>query len=457
MKTFHAQRRRRLSSVVVAGLCLCLVLTAVAWGFQLWNRGWSRIPVPFLINSTGAPTGFSSAIQNGHLEWNYYATERNFRFVYDGTTTKIIENFYYNDGLNDVFWSPSGTGMEDTTLAMTMAFTNSQGNVDEYNMIFNGIHAWSTTGAAGSYDLQSVALHEAGHALGLAHTGVSGAVMLPSIGAGVVKRTPAPDDLAGYRELYKNALQDDGFEENDTRQTATNLTAGRWRGLVALDDDWYRVTVPGRKKVTLQVLFQHANGDLDLRAYDSGGTELASSTSATDVESLTLENSATVSDTVYFRIYPYRGMADANQYEADLAFADMPAPEPPPQPAPGGGSGSSGGSSAGSSDGGGGGGGCFVATAAYGSAMEPEVVTLRGFRDEYLMPNAAGRALVAAYYRWSPPAAEWISRSETRRAIARMFLWPAVLAAAEPVIAGGILLTGLVGLWARWRRRRPRK
>ena len=46
---------------------------------------------------------------------------------------------------------------------------------------------------------------------------------------------------------------------------------------------------------------------------------------------------------------------------------------------------------------------CFVATAIYG-ADAPETIALRAWRDRCLMPCAAGRALVSAYYRLSPLA-----------------------------------------------------
>jgi hypothetical protein len=73
---------------------------------------------------------------------------------------------------------------------------------------------------------------------------------------------------------------------------------------------------------------------------------------------------------------------------------------------------------------------CFVATAAYGSAMEPEVQTLRRFRDRHLMTNAPGRAFVSAYYAIGPYAADVIRNDEVLRARARVLLAPFVALAA---------------------------
>lgn len=69
---------------------------------------------------------------------------------------------------------------------------------------------------------------------------------------------------------------------------------------------------------------------------------------------------------------------------------------------------------------------CFIATAAYGSANAPELAYLRGFRDRYLLTNAAGRAFVAAYYRFSPPLARAIRPHPALRAIVRLGLVPYV-------------------------------
>ncbi len=114
------------------------------------------------------------------------------------------------------------------------------------------------------------------------------------------------------------------------------------------------------------------------------------------------------------------------------------------------------------SGGGGGGGGCFIATAAFGSYLEPHVMVLRQFRDEILLPHRAGQWLVQQYYHYSPPVADYIADHGWLRTTVRGLLLPVVgfaylaLHHALLLLCGlGVVLVGTVLLLRR--RRLPRR
>ena len=69
---------------------------------------------------------------------------------------------------------------------------------------------------------------------------------------------------------------------------------------------------------------------------------------------------------------------------------------------------------------------CFVATAAYGSAMANDVELLRHFRDSLLTRTVLGELAVETYYTFGPAAAGVIGESELLRASTRAFLAPIV-------------------------------
>jgi hypothetical protein len=116
---------------------------------------------------------------------------------------------------------------------------------------------------------------------------------------------------------------------------------------------------------------------------------------------------------------------------------------------------------------GGGGGGCFIATAAYGSPLAPEVERLRKVRDRYLLAFDPGRHLVAVYYRLSPSLAAVIAHSPPLRVATRvvltpvlawagLFLWSPILGVTVPL--AGLSLVGLGGMaWRRHRTSRDRQ
>jgi hypothetical protein len=99
-------------------------------------------------------------------------------------------------------------------------------------------------------------------------------------------------------------------------------------------------------------------------------------------------------------------------------------------------------------------GNCFIATAAYGSYLDPHVRVLRDFRDRHLLTNKTGRVFVNYYYRYSPPVAEFISRHEALRTATRWLLTPLVYATAHPTVFGFLLMLCLATACTRKGRRR---
>ena len=69
---------------------------------------------------------------------------------------------------------------------------------------------------------------------------------------------------------------------------------------------------------------------------------------------------------------------------------------------------------------------CFVATATFGTPMEPHVKLLSEFRDRILLTNPAGKAFVDFYYNCSPAVANFIHNHDSVRAVAQWSLLPVV-------------------------------
>ncbi len=77
--------------------------------------------------------------------------------------------------------------------------------------------------------------------------------------------------------------------------------------------------------------------------------------------------------------------------------------------------------------------GCFIATAAWGSAMASQVGALRRARDRLRPASVMAATATDLYYRSGPAAAAVVGRSDTARAAVRRLLSP-VAAAAELIL-----------------------
>ena len=130
-----------------------------------------------------------------------------------------------NDDVLPVFWVESSTIVDQDTpdpsddidiggaLAVTFTWWYSSGplagEIVDANVVFNGFdHSWTTDPEAepGRFDIQSVATHEFGHALGFGHSAVGGSTMFPRTGSGsALPRSLALDDRAAAGASYGDA------------------------------------------------------------------------------------------------------------------------------------------------------------------------------------------------------------------------------------------------------------
>jgi len=128
----------------------------------------------------------------------------------------------------------------------------------------------------------------------------------------VVAEANETDNTMSVALEVREPCLDDRFEPNDTKGQATTIPAGTQQGLgiCAFDNDWFKVSVPGGKVATIEVLFAQAVGDLDLRVYDplvSESLPVAVSQSTDDDEQVTVQ--VPLATTLYVRVNGYGGMA----------------------------------------------------------------------------------------------------------------------------------------------------
>lgn len=141
----------------------------------------------------GFPPGTrSDAISAVARAFNTWASQTQFTFSrsQDFASADLKIGFYRGDHGDGFPFQPNG--------ALAHAFLPKSGRFH-----YNRDYSFSDGPVAGSYDLETVALHEIGHLLGLQHSDVKDAVMWPSIPPATTKGLNA-NDIQAIRALYNN-------------------------------------------------------------------------------------------------------------------------------------------------------------------------------------------------------------------------------------------------------------
>ena len=156
------------------GIALAIWKASVEWGSTLHGDGSGDPTQPFDLGSGAA---------NFDVTWQGYSPDAgnvhaNLHLAFDGGATGLLA------------YTEQGAG--------------------GWKILYNTAYAWDDgpgLPAPSEVDTQSVATHEYGHALGLGHSGVFGAVMSPAL-SGTSARDLALDDIAGLQFIYGAAAPD---------------------------------------------------------------------------------------------------------------------------------------------------------------------------------------------------------------------------------------------------------
>ncbi|KAJ9135234.1 hypothetical protein P3X46_032442 [Hevea brasiliensis] len=162
------------------------LLYAYPNGKPKWHK--FNLSYSFLPNVPNTPD-VKAAFAEAFVSWKI-VSQFNFHRAAAGEAANLVIGFYtgaHGDGfpfdgpgkiLAHSFYPPDGRSHYDAT------------------------ENWSTHPAKDQMDYESVALHEIGHLLGLAHSQDPNAVMYPTIAPGAIKRDLALDDVKGIQALY---------------------------------------------------------------------------------------------------------------------------------------------------------------------------------------------------------------------------------------------------------------
>lgn len=117
---------------------------------------------------------------------------------------------------------------------------------------------------------------------------------------------------------------DDNSEPNNTCATARLMTTALYSGLIvkSVNDDWYEISVPANRRLTVTLNFTNPFGDIDCELYGAcGGSPLATSTGITGTEKLDYFNTGPAQS---FRVRVYLFSDTRNTYSMGITVNPFP-------------------------------------------------------------------------------------------------------------------------------------
>lgn len=181
--------------------------------------------VPFVVNLDAAPAGALDAVLAAADEWNQVELGIAFEFM---GMTELSENAA--DEVNVIWWDPS-VDPDASFIALTSNHwqDDTPQVLDGFDIVFRADRNFATDGRSDAWDLETVALHEFGHAIGLGHADLDRLlqVMNPQLSLGQTNRRLTARDVDRARDLYESPQQiDSGLFVADELETVAVPTDG---------------------------------------------------------------------------------------------------------------------------------------------------------------------------------------------------------------------------------------
>lgn len=164
------------------------------------------------VSVAGPPERQVEAIACAAAAWTDQ-TRADFRFEFQGTTA--VARLDTLDGVNAVFASEEDGNEAYSTILFRVG--REGGPPPAFDVVFYRSAAgrflsWSALDEPppGAFDIQGVATHELGHALGLDHTDIAEATLYPVLrGNGLALRTLHADDRSGVESIYGRRTEEE--------------------------------------------------------------------------------------------------------------------------------------------------------------------------------------------------------------------------------------------------------
>jgi hypothetical protein len=157
--------------------------------------------IRFFVNREGAPEGaVLPALQAAADSWGGVPSSA-VRFEPIESDSAVADPF---DGRNMIVFAdtPENRSIAGSAIAVTVAVYFETGEIYESDIVFNPAYRFSTGQAEDTFDVQTVAAHEMGHALGANHSGLLSSTMYHATSRRGAKPTVGHDDEAFLTHFY---------------------------------------------------------------------------------------------------------------------------------------------------------------------------------------------------------------------------------------------------------------